>query len=95
LGGLRPSKETDESILEDESDAYARVEAPEIGGHGRDRKVRASNIGARAAVLDMRICWIMIVWWRIIGEFLCWEDLREEAGEYQYSCSVILQYTNL
>jgi hypothetical protein len=46
----------DESILEDESDAYAGVEAPEVGRHGRDGKVGASDIATRAAVLDTRIC---------------------------------------
>jgi hypothetical protein len=52
LGRLRPSKQSDEPVLKDESDAYAGVEASEIGGHGRNREIRTSDIGTRAAILD-------------------------------------------
>jgi hypothetical protein len=52
LGRLRPGEKSDKSVLQDESDAYAGVEAPKIGGHGRNGEVRTSDIGTRAAVLD-------------------------------------------
>jgi hypothetical protein len=52
LGRLRPSKQSDEPVLKDESDTYAGVEASEIGGHGRNREIRTSDIGTRAAILD-------------------------------------------
>jgi hypothetical protein len=81
LGRLRPSKQTDEPVLKDESNAYAGVEASEIGGHGRNRKVRTSDIGTRAPILDTWIGCIVAVRWRSVGKVLCGQDLGEEADQ--------------
>ena len=60
MGGLSPGKETDELVLEDESDAYAGVEASEVGGHGGDREVGTGDISAGTAIFDT---WVIAVWW--------------------------------
>lgn len=54
MGGLRPGEEVDEAVLQDESYAYASVEAAEVGRHGCDGEVGSCDIGARSPVFDTR-----------------------------------------
>ena len=72
MHGIYPSKQPDESVLEDEDDAYPGIEATEVVGHQRQAERWPLDI-SRGSSINWRISALVDIFW--------WDDLLEQFRE--------------